>query len=45
VLSDPAVVEIDINPLVVYPAGQGAVALDALILTDGKSSAVAADIF
>jgi hypothetical protein len=25
--------EVDINPVVVYPAGQGAVALDALIVT------------
>jgi acyl-CoA synthetase (NDP forming) len=30
----PQIVEIDINPLVVYPAGQGALALDALIVAD-----------
>lgn len=30
----PAIREIDLNPVVVYPDGQGAVALDALILTD-----------
>jgi acetate---CoA ligase (ADP-forming) len=31
-LGTPAIREIDLNPVVVYPAGQGAVALDALIL-------------
>jgi acetate---CoA ligase (ADP-forming) len=31
VLAAPAIREIEINPLVVYPKGQGAVALDALI--------------
>ena len=30
----PAVREIDLNPVVVYPQGEGAVALDALILAD-----------
>ncbi|WP_443024475.1 acetate--CoA ligase family protein [Sphingomonas sp. Leaf357] len=30
----PAIREIDLNPVVVYPEGQGAVALDALILAD-----------
>lgn len=30
----PAIREIDLNPVVVYPKGQGAVALDALILAD-----------
>lgn len=30
----PAIREIDLNPLVVYPRGRGAVALDALILSD-----------
>lgn len=30
----PQIKEIDINPLIVYPAGQGAVALDALILAE-----------
>jgi acetate---CoA ligase (ADP-forming) len=29
----PAIVEIDINPVAVYPRGKGAVALDALIVT------------
>ena len=33
-LGTPAIREIDLNPIVVYPAGQGAVALDALILAD-----------
>jgi acyl-CoA synthetase (NDP forming) len=32
----PEIKEVDINPVVVYPAGQGAVALDALIVTDRK---------
>lgn len=32
--SAPAIKEIDINPVVVYPAGQGALALDALIATE-----------
>jgi acyl-CoA synthetase (NDP forming) len=31
----PAIREIDLNPVVVYPKGRGAVALDALILADG----------
>jgi acyl-CoA synthetase (NDP forming) len=30
----PAIREIDLNPVIVYPAGQGAVALDALIVAD-----------
>jgi acyl-CoA synthetase (NDP forming) len=30
----PAIREIDLNPVVVYPKGQGAVALDALILAE-----------
>jgi acetate---CoA ligase (ADP-forming) len=30
----PAIREIDLNPVVVYPKGEGAVALDALILAD-----------
>jgi acyl-CoA synthetase (NDP forming) len=30
----PAIREIDLNPIVVYPKGHGAVALDALILAD-----------
>jgi acyl-CoA synthetase (NDP forming) len=32
-LGTPAIREIDLNPVVVYPKGRGAVALDALILT------------
>ncbi|MFC3580856.1 acetate--CoA ligase family protein [Sphingomonas hylomeconis] len=31
----PAIREIDLNPVLIYPEGQGAVALDALILADG----------
>jgi acyl-CoA synthetase (NDP forming) len=31
----PAIREIDLNPVVVYPKGAGVVALDALILADG----------
>lgn len=30
----PAIREIDLNPVVVYPRGEGAIALDALILAD-----------
>jgi acyl-CoA synthetase (NDP forming) len=30
----PAIREIDLNPVVVYPKGEGAIALDALILAD-----------
>jgi hypothetical protein len=29
----PEIIEIDVNPLAVLPAGQGAIALDALIVT------------
>jgi acyl-CoA synthetase (NDP forming) len=32
-LSAESIREIDINPLVLYPEGEGAVALDALIVT------------
>ena len=32
-IAEPAIREIDLNPVVLYPSGQGAVALDALILT------------
>jgi acyl-CoA synthetase (NDP forming) len=32
ICSQPAIQEIDINPVLVYPEGQGAVALDALIV-------------
>ena len=34
--AEPAIREIDLNPVVVYPQGQGCVALDALILADAK---------
>ncbi len=34
VRSNPAIQEIDINPVVVYPEGMGAVALDALIVSN-----------
>ena len=34
----PEIIEIDINPLVVYPAGKGVFALDALISAE-KSGA------
>jgi acyl-CoA synthetase (NDP forming) len=34
VRSNPAIQEIDINPVVVYPEGKGAVALDALIVSN-----------
>jgi acyl-CoA synthetase (NDP forming) len=33
VLAAPQVQEVDVNPVIVYPEGQGAVALDALIVT------------
>lgn len=32
--AEPRITEIDVNPVVVYPQGQGAVALDALIYLD-----------
>ncbi|WP_462409760.1 acetate--CoA ligase family protein [Neobacillus sp. Marseille-QA0830] len=32
-VSNPGILEIDINPLMVYPKGQGVLALDALIVT------------
>jgi acyl-CoA synthetase (NDP forming) len=35
----PAIREIDLNPVVVYPEGQGCVALDALILADPEEVA------
>ena len=33
VLAATQVKEVDINPVIVYPEGQGAVALDALVVT------------
>jgi acyl-CoA synthetase (NDP forming) len=32
----PEIVEIDVNPLMVHPAGQGATALDALVVVDER---------
>ena len=32
--SEPRITEIDVNPVVVYPQGEGAIALDALIYLD-----------
>jgi len=34
--AEPSIREIDLNPVIVYPNGMGAVALDALMLTDPK---------
>lgn len=34
VLANPSIREVDINPVIVYEKGEGAVALDALILTE-----------
>jgi acetate---CoA ligase (ADP-forming) len=33
-LGEPGIRELDLNPVIVYPQGQGAVALDALMLVD-----------
>jgi hypothetical protein len=33
-LANPKVKEVDINPVIVFPQGQGAVALDALIVME-----------
>lgn len=35
-LAEPSIREIDLNPVIVYPRGQGAIALDALMLTAPK---------
>ena len=35
-IAEPAIREIDLNPVILYPAGQGVVALDALMLTADK---------
>ena len=32
--AEPALAEIDLNPVILHPAGQGAVALDALMLVE-----------
>lgn len=34
-IGNPSIREIDLNPVVVYPEGRGAIALDALMLVDG----------
>ena len=31
-LAEPAIVEMDLNPVILHPQGQGAVALDALMM-------------
>lgn len=36
-LAEPSIREIDLNPVVLYPDGKGAVALDALMLTQPKN--------
>ncbi|MFZ2998608.1 acetate--CoA ligase family protein [Sphingobium sp.] len=38
-IAEPAIREIDLNPVIVYPQGQGAVALDALMLTAASDAA------
>jgi acyl-CoA synthetase (NDP forming) len=38
VLATPAIVEVDLNPIVVHPLGQGATVLDALIVMRGELS-------
>jgi acyl-CoA synthetase (NDP forming) len=35
-LAEPSIREIDLNPVIIYPEGKGAVALDALMLTAPK---------
>jgi acetate---CoA ligase (ADP-forming) len=34
-LTTPSIVEVDVNPLMVHEKGKGAMALDALIVTEG----------
>ena len=36
-LAEPSIREIDLNPVVAYPRGEGAVALDALMLVDASA--------
>jgi acetate---CoA ligase (ADP-forming) len=36
-VAEPGIREIDLNPVVLYPKGQGVVALDALMIVDAKS--------
>jgi acyl-CoA synthetase (NDP forming) len=35
-LAEPAIREIDLNPVITYPRGEGAVVLDALMLVDAS---------
>lgn len=35
-LAEPSLRELDLNPVILHPAGEGAVALDALMLVDGE---------
>lgn len=35
-IAEPAIREIDLNPVIVYPEGKGAIALDALMLTAAR---------
>jgi acetate---CoA ligase (ADP-forming) len=37
--SEPGIREIDLNPVVVYPSGQGVLALDALMLIEAQQTA------
>ena len=32
--AEPSIREIDLNPVIVYPEGEGAIALDALVVID-----------
>lgn len=38
-MAEPTIREIDLNPVIVYPQGEGAIALDALILVDAPTTA------
>jgi acyl-CoA synthetase (NDP forming) len=35
-VSEPSLAEVDLNPVIVYPQGQGALALDALMVMSGR---------